>query len=135
MQRREMHGAVCADDCAARIQEPLETYTALRQLRHGVSYANLLCAVTTSKQQFEQGLRAIHSALSAALDQKGVHNHSISYTVQGSDPRVPDATFKVAANGRIGELMFTNEEVKDSAERIIRPDVAAKIRHLVDATQ
>ena len=91
--------------------------------------------MTTSKQRFKQGLRAIHSELSAALDQKGVPNHSISHTVQGSDPLVPDATFKVATNGRMGELMFANEEVEDSAEGIIRPDVATKIRHLVDATQ
>jgi hypothetical protein len=42
--------------------------------------------------QFEQGLRTIRSALDAGLSQKGVRNASISYTVPGPAPRVPDAT-------------------------------------------
>jgi hypothetical protein len=40
--------------------------------------------MTAPQRQFEQGLITIHSALETALNQKGVHNFSISYTTLGS---------------------------------------------------
>jgi hypothetical protein len=86
--------------------------------------------MTTPQKQFEQGLRTIRSALGTALSQTRVRNASISYTIPGRAPLVPDATFKVAASGQIEELMFTNEEITDSAERI--DSVATtKVRMLV----
>ncbi|MGO9038178.1 MAG: hypothetical protein ACLQKH_09350 [Steroidobacteraceae bacterium] len=48
----------------------------------------------------------------------GGGNAAISYTVQGPDPLVPDATFKVVANGQVEKLLFPNEQVTDSAERL-----------------
>ncbi len=74
--------------------------------------------MTTRQQKFERGLRTIRSALDAGLSQKGVRDASISYSVPGFAPLVPDATFKVAASGRIEELMFTNEQITNSAERL-----------------
>ena len=71
--------------------------------------------MTTPRQQFEQDLRTIRNALDAGLSQKGVRKASISYTVPGPAPHVPDATFKVIANGQVEELMFANEQVTDSA--------------------
>jgi hypothetical protein len=64
--------------------------------------------MTTSWQQFAQDLRTIRSALDAGLSQKRVRNASISYTVPGPAPHVPDATFKVEPNGQVEEFMFAN---------------------------
>jgi hypothetical protein len=40
--------------------------------------------MTRPHQQFEQGLQTIRSALGTALNQKGVRNASISYSIPGS---------------------------------------------------
>jgi hypothetical protein len=81
----------------------------------------------TSKEQYRQGLQTIHSALMAALDRKGVRNAYISYAARGSGPR--DTTFSVTANRKAEELMFTREEIADSA-RSIDSFAAAKVRVL-----
>jgi hypothetical protein len=47
--------------------------------------------MTSPHQQFEQGLGTIRSALGTALNQKGVHNASISYSIPGLAPLVPEA--------------------------------------------
>jgi hypothetical protein len=69
-----------------------------------------------TQRQYEQGLMVIHSALIAALSQKGLRNHSISQIKRGSGPR--DTTFSVTANGQAEELMFSSEEICDSATSI-----------------
>jgi hypothetical protein len=43
---------------------------------------------------------------------------------------VPDATFKVVANGQTEELMFTNEQIADSAARL-DSSATTKVRMLV----
>jgi hypothetical protein len=86
--------------------------------------------VTTREQKFEKGLRTIRSALGTALNQKGVRDASISYSIPGFAPLVPDATFKVVANGQTEELMFTNEQIADSAARLDSSAIT-KVRMLV----
>jgi hypothetical protein len=82
------------------------------------------------RRQFEKGLQTIRSALDSGLSQKGVRNASISYAIPGSAPLVPDATFKVVANGQIEELKFSNEEIADSAD-MLDAFAATKVRMLV----
>jgi hypothetical protein len=68
------------------------------------------------QRQYEQGLRVIHVALIAALNQKGLRNHYVSQTKNGSG--VKDTTFSVTANGQTHQLVFTSEEICDSASAI-----------------
>jgi hypothetical protein len=50
--------------------------------------------------------------------------------ISGPAPHVPDATFKVVANGQVEELIFANEQVTDSAERLDE-SATTRVRMLV----
>lgn len=73
----------------------------------------------TPMQQFKQGLATIHQALLTAINQRGVPLLHIAYTVEGAGLRPHDATFIVATkDNRTESLMFTREEIGESAHRI-----------------
>jgi len=80
----------------------------------GVSAHRSRKVESMDEKSFNQGLQTIHSAIDAALRQRGVRNTSISYTVQGRNS-MQEATFTVVANGHSAEQTFAREEVADSA--------------------
>jgi RNA processing factor Prp31 len=78
-------------------------------------------------QQFEQGAEMIHKALLAALPQRGVAVFHIARTVVGANLRPHDSPFIVATkDNRTESLMFTREEIMDSAHTI-DPFASAKV--------
>ena len=77
---------------------------------------------------FTQGLNTIDKELEAAFDQAGVHNVSIVHVTRGAEPA--DTLFKVTADGRSEELVFTVHEIEDSA-RAIDSIAASNVRVLV----
>jgi hypothetical protein len=89
-------------------------------------------ADTTSMQQFERGVKTIDQALRAALAQRGVSFWHIARTVVGVNIHPHDSTFIVwAKDDKEESLLFTREEIADSAERI-DSFAAAKVRVLAD---
>jgi hypothetical protein len=82
-------------------------------------------------QQFKQGLEAIHQALLTAINQRGIPLFHIAYAVEGAGLRPHDAIFIVATkDNRTESLMFTREEIADSAQSI-DSFADAKVRALV----
>jgi hypothetical protein len=77
---------------------------------------------------FIQGQQTIQREIEAAFNQAGVHNISVSHITSESAPA--DTSFKVAANGREVELVFTRQDIEDSA-RAIDSSAATKVRVLV----
>jgi hypothetical protein len=77
---------------------------------------------------FTQGQQTIQREIEAAFNQAGVHNISVSQKT--TEPAPADTSFKVAANGREVELMFTRQDIEDSA-RAIDSSAATKVRVLV----
>jgi hypothetical protein len=85
----------------------------------------------TPMQQFKQGLATVHQALLTAINQRGIPIFHVAYTVEGAGLRPHDATFIVATNdNRTESLMFTREEISESAHRI-NSFADAKVRVLV----
>jgi hypothetical protein len=78
--------------------------------------------------EFMLGQQTIARELEAAFNQAGVHNVSVSHLTRGTEPA--DTSFKVAANGRSEELLFTREDIEDSAFAI-DSNAATKVRVLV----
>lgn len=73
----------------------------------------------TPMQQFEQGLKTIHQALLTGINQRGIPLFHIAYTVEGAGLRPHDAIFIVATKDyKTESLMFTRQEIADSAQRI-----------------
>src|SRR5258706_14759435 len=86
---------------------------------------------TTPMQQFEQGAETIVQALRAALKQREVPFWHIARTAEGANIRPHDSTFIVGIkDDRTESLMFTREEISDSAQ-LIDSFAAAKVRVLV----
>jgi hypothetical protein len=78
--------------------------------------------------QFTQGRQTIDRELEAAFSQAGVHSISISHDTRGSEP--VDTSFKVVANGRAEDVVFTRQDIEDSA-RAIDSFSSTKVRLLV----
>jgi hypothetical protein len=92
-------------------------------------------ADTTSMQQFEQGAKTIFQALHAALNELGVSAYHTGRTVLGVNIRPHDSTFVVATkDGKTESLLFTREEISDSAQSI-DSFAAAKVRELAGRFQ
>lgn len=86
----------------------------------------------TPMQQFKQGLETIHQALLTAINQRGIPLFHIAYTVEGAGLQPHDATFIVATKDHKTEsLMFTREEISDSAQSI-DSFASAKVRVLAN---
>jgi hypothetical protein len=78
--------------------------------------------------EFVLGQQTIVRELEAAFNQAGVRNVSVSHVTHGTEPG--DTSFKVTANGRSEELMFTREDIEDSAFAI-DSSAATNVRVLV----
>lgn len=83
----------------------------------------------TPMQQFEQGAATIHQALRAALQQRGISGFYIARTAQGANIRPHDSTFIVETKDKTESLMFTREEIMDSAKSL-DAFASAKVRVL-----
>jgi L-rhamnose mutarotase len=77
---------------------------------------------------YTQGLQTIDKELEAVFNQAGVHNISIVHVTRGTEPA--DTSFKVMADGKSEELIFTVQEIEDSA-RAIDSIAASNVRVLV----
>jgi hypothetical protein len=84
----------------------------------------------TPKYHYEKGKGVIHHALIVEMERKGIRG-AVSNRTHGSGPRVPDTTFKIVANGQTEEMIFTYEEIEDSAAQGIDSFANTKVRMLV----
>jgi len=79
-------------------------------------------------KEFNQGQQTIHREMEATFNQACIHNLSISHVTHGSG--ATDTAFRVVVNSRSEEVLFTGDEIEDSA-RALDSFAATKVRMLV----
>jgi hypothetical protein len=81
--------------------------------------------------QFEDGKTRIMAEARDALRRIGVDYHCVMFDIHGSQPVPEGATLTVTAEGNCVSGWFPADELRDSRDRVARPDVKHKIARLV----
>lgn len=79
---------------------------------------------------FEHGKTRIMAEARAALRRIGLEYHCVMFDLHSSQPFPEGATLTVAAEGNCVSGWFPAEEIEDSRDRVMRPDVRQKIAGL-----
>jgi hypothetical protein len=85
---------------------------------HVFSTIRVMDSTNTPMQQFAQGAETIHQALRAALMGHGLSGFHVARAAQGANVHPHDSIFMVTAKEHTESLMFTREEIMDSAQSI-----------------
>lgn len=65
------------------------------------------------------------------LEQKRIRGAVVNDRTKGAGPLVPDSIFTITVDGKTEEMMFTFEEISDSANGKIEDYAILKVRDLV----